>query len=409
VDDDPLVLRLYQDGLSHEGAQVETAADGLAAVQSLRARRPDLVVLDLMMPRFTGVDVLKFIRGQPNLADLPVVVLSNSYMNELAGEAVALGVHKALLKVRCSPTVLTGIINHICSGKPSQEDPAHLLAVPKETNKAVSAASPPQSPPAPPSPTKTATPPQIRREAAASECRAKALSALLDNVSATRAALRSLCQAFANAPNPAARGLALQNLWRKLHFIAATAGLAECHQLAQMASAFEALLFELTDKPDAVTPSVLRTIVATVDFVGLLLDRARDSEADLPPSAPTLVVDDDPLSNRLIVAALRRAHLQARSVEDPLVALQWLQTERYDLVLLDVEMPGMNGFELCRKLRLLPGYEKTPVIYVTSHSDFATRANSILSGGGDLISKPVFPMELAVKALTHLLRNRLGI
>ena len=81
-------------------------------------------------------------------------------------------------------------------------------------------------------------------------------------------------------------------------------------------------------------------------------------------------MDDDPLSNRLVVAALQRAHLQARSTDDPMVGLQWLKESRFDLVLLDIEMPGMDGFELCRRLRTLPGYQKTPVIYVTSHSDF---------------------------------------
>jgi CheY-like chemotaxis protein len=90
------------------------------------------------------------------------------------------------------------------------------------------------------------------------------------------------------------------------------------------------------------------------------------------------------------------------------VGLQWLKERRYDLVLLDIEMPGMDGFELCRRLRTLPGYQKTPVIYVTSHSDFESRAKSILSGGDDLISKPVFPMELAVKAVALLLKRQMA-
>jgi len=412
VDDDPLVLRLYQEGLTQQGARVSIAADGVAAIQALRADKPDLVVLDLMMPRFTGVDVLKFIRAQTALANLPVAVLSNSYMNELARQAVSLGVQKALLKVRCSPSVLMGIINDVCAGRPSSEDPAHLLAVPREAPAAVASAVPP--PPVPPAraPAQiapdapaTSAPTQTAGQTAAAQFQVKARRGLLDNASATCNALRSLCQAFANAANPIERSMSLRNLCRKVHFIAATAGLAGCHQLAQMASAFEALLYELMDKPVSVTPSVLRTIATTVDFVGLLFDRARGSGPETPPVVKVLVVDDDPLSNRLVVAGLRRAHLQAHSEEDPLAALRWLQQRHYDLVLLDIEMPGLDGFEVCRRLRLLPGYEKTPVIYVTAHSDFENRAKSILSSGGDLISKPVFPIELAVKALTHLLKQ----
>src|SRR5438046_2748669 len=52
VDDDPLILKIYRDGLARQGLRVETAGDGLAAVQSLRAAKPDWVVLDLMMPKF---------------------------------------------------------------------------------------------------------------------------------------------------------------------------------------------------------------------------------------------------------------------------------------------------------------------------------------------------------------------
>ncbi len=120
VDDDPLVLKMYQDGLSQLGAQVTTAGDGLAAIRALRNGKPDAMVLDLMMPRLTGVDVLKFVRSEPTMQSLPVVVLSNSYMNAVAAEAAGIGVQKALLKVRCSPSVLIETINDVVAGKSHQ-------------------------------------------------------------------------------------------------------------------------------------------------------------------------------------------------------------------------------------------------------------------------------------------------
>ena len=87
--------------------------------------------------------------------------------------------------------------------------------------------------------------------------------------------------------------------------------------------------------------------------------------------------------------------------------MQWVHETRFDLVLLDIEMPGMNGLDFCKQLRVMPGYRHTPVIFVTSHGDFVNRAKSILSGGNDMISKPVLPIELAVKAVTHLLKANL--
>jgi DNA-binding response OmpR family regulator len=70
-------------------------------------------------------------------------------------------------------------------------------------------------------------------------------------------------------------------------------------------------------------------------------------------------------------------------------------------------MPGMNGFELCTKLRTLPSYKKTPVVFVTSLTDFESRASSMMSGGNDFIAKPFLFIELATKALVYVLRGKL--
>ena len=69
-------------------------------------------------------------------------------------------------------------------------------------------------------------------------------------------------------------------------------------------------------------------------------------------------------------------------------------------------MPGMTGFELCEKIHSRSMNAKTPVVFVTSLTDFETRAQSTKSGGVDLIAKPVLLIEVAVKALTHLLKSQ---
>lgn len=89
------------------------------------------------------------------------------------------------------------------------------------------------------------------------------------------------------------------------------------------------------------------------------------------------------------------------------MGLQWLQERHFDLVLLDVQMPGMDGFELCQRLRKLPGYLNTLVIFVTALAEFENCAKKLLSGGDDLIAKPVFPMDLAVKAVALLLKRQM--
>ena len=80
-----------------------------------------------------------------------------------------------------------------------------------------------------------------------------------------------------------------------------------------------------------------------------------------------------------------RPQLKPIAVDNPQAAYNLLIETRFDLIFLDVDMPGMNGFELCSKLRMLPPHKLTPVVFVTSLNDLESRANSTMSGGNDLI------------------------
>ncbi len=179
-------------------------------------------------------------------------------------------------------------------------------------------------------------------------------------------------------------------------------------QIAQMADALEALLKELYEKPKNITSSALRTVASAIDFLGVLFDRHTLPDQQEIPSANILVVDDEAISRRAVTYALEKAKLKPVNVEDPLVAFKMLSENKFDLIFLDVDMPGMNGFELCSKLRTLPAHKKTPVVFVTSLNDFESRASSTMSGGSDFIAKPFLFIELAVKALVYVLRGRLN-
>jgi DNA-binding response OmpR family regulator len=375
VDDDALILHLYRQKFSEAGFAVETASDGISAVRALRLQPPNLVVLDLMMPRLSGEEVLKFIRSDAALRNTPVVILTNCFMGDQISHAIALGVQGALYKTECKPADLLALTREILSG--------HAPA-----SRTVTSVTPrggvPQT-------SATAAPPEEFAE--------RAPDALAD--------LRTVCQALIRAPDATGRAQQLGELYRRARQVTAIAGFAEHPMISLFTGAFEALLFELSAKPAAITPSITRTVVAGVDFIGELFQRVRDGRTDPALNARLAVVDDDPISNRIVVEAMRRVYLECTSYEDPGKALAAFLAIPQDLILLDIEMPGINGFDFCRQLRTLPGYAKTPVIYVTSHSDFENRAKGILSGGDDLIAKPVYPMELAVKSIMLLLRSRL--
>ena len=130
VEDDTVVVQVYRAKLVREGFAVEVAEDGLVAVKMLAAVKPDVVVLDLMMPKLNGVDVLKYIRATPALKETPVIILSNAHMTSLAREAAAIGAERSLLKSSCTPSKLIDVINDLLSGKAVESDPSKRLAVP---------------------------------------------------------------------------------------------------------------------------------------------------------------------------------------------------------------------------------------------------------------------------------------
>jgi two-component system, OmpR family, alkaline phosphatase synthesis response regulator PhoP len=76
VDDEPNIVRLIEVNLTRHGYQVETANNGVQALEKIRASRPDLVVSDVMMPEMDGFELLSSIRRDPALESLPVIMLT---------------------------------------------------------------------------------------------------------------------------------------------------------------------------------------------------------------------------------------------------------------------------------------------------------------------------------------------
>jgi CheY-like chemotaxis protein len=166
-------------------------------------------------------------------------------------------------------------------------------------------------------------------------------------------------------------------------------------------------LKELHGKPARITQSSLRTIAHAADVLIALCQEAQDPSEGTPQSGLILAVDDEPISRRVLANALGKASLKTISLDDSQLALRVMQENQFDLIFLDADMPVMNGFELCKQLRALPSNKSTPVVFVTSLNDFESRAQSSLAGGNDLIAKPFLMIELAVKALTYLMKPRL--
>ena len=405
VEDDVLIARVYGDKLAAAGFEVVVAQDGLAAVQRLREFTPDIIVLDLLMPKLTGVDVLKFIRQQPALKDVRIIVFSNSFLSNLIEQVASIGVEEALVKASVTPTQLVGVINKTLENPPRRFLSAEVLAAHLSCG-GEGAATP--VPAVPPAPTPAIAPPPVIQDsipAPAPTPVALAPKEFQDRSPAIFASVRQICREFLEAGQTRLESRKLQDLRRKIGFVAQTLGLSGRRQLAQLCNATEALLFELEDKPAAISDSIRHTIASAVALLEHRFEQAAPENGDGRAPWKILLVDDDAVSSRAVVLALGRAKLAATCSTDPFDGLRQLKENSYDLVLLDVNMPGLDGISLCDQMRGLPLHKQTPVIFVTSQADFKTRARSVLSGGNDLIAKPILPNELCVKVLAHLVKT----
>src|SRR6185437_7040034 len=94
---------IYRNKFTVEHLQVEIALDGHTGFEVINSFRPDVVILDLMLPKITGIDLLKKIRAQEDLKHLPVIVFSNTYLSNMVQEAWKAGATKCLSKSNCTP------------------------------------------------------------------------------------------------------------------------------------------------------------------------------------------------------------------------------------------------------------------------------------------------------------------
>ncbi len=205
---------------------------------------------------------------------------------------------------------------------------------------------------------------------------------------------------------------ALLELKNFFHRIAGTAHMVEFSELGYLCAICERNA-ELV--ADGVLP--LEKIVAAfgdaLAAVALVLDAhgagnvdrplprpARAGAAGLLQPAPSgeervlskiLVIDDDPFSANLIDGCLRAAGFMSSYCCHPEQALNAITSELPDLIILDVVMPGLDGFELCRRVRTHPALQFTPIIFVTRKGDLEQRVRGLEVGGNDYIAKPFEP------------------
>ena len=384
IEDNQIVANVYHNKLAVDGYQAEIALDGETGLSKMQTFQPDLLILDLMLPKMSGVEVIRKVRDSADFAKLPIVVFSNTYLTNVIQEAWKAGATKCLSKASCSPREILEIVRNTIGDSGAMMNPFTETADEKQPPKPESAASP-------------------RDIAFQSDLHKK----FIESLPATLVTLRAGLQNLIRAESDVEKLNQIYELYRQLHSLTGNAGITGQNTIACMSDAVEALLKELYEKPKSITPSSLRTVASGVDFLGFLFERGTTTDKRDAPTANVLVVDDEPISRRAVIYAVEKARMKSTPAESAAEALKLLVEKDFDLIFLDVDMPGMNGYELCAKLRAMPQYKKTPIVFVTALSDFDNRTSSMMAGGNDFIAKPFLFIELTVKSLVHVLRAKL--
>ncbi len=115
-----------------------------------------------------------------------------------------------------------------------------------------------------------------------------------------------------------------------------------------------------------------------------------------------LIVDDTPEQIEMAMVVLKSHNYKVRVATKGLTALRALEKHKPDLILLDIFMPEINGFELCRIIKESDEYKNIPVIFLTSSGDEDSIKNGFEAGAQDYVTKPFNPTELLARVNTHI-------
>jgi len=121
VEDDPVVLTAYGHRLEKEGFSVVWAKDGLEAMRVMLQLVPDLVVLDLMLPKFDGTEVIKFMQANVRLKTIPVIILATNSIVDTDDEAVLECASQRFIKDRCTFPMMLQAVRQLLGEMPAND------------------------------------------------------------------------------------------------------------------------------------------------------------------------------------------------------------------------------------------------------------------------------------------------
>jgi CheY-like chemotaxis protein len=118
IEDNAVAANLYRAALSREGYKIEVATDGESGIDAITRLKPDLVLLDLMLPKVDGAEVLRRIRALPGFDQLPIIITSNAYTAARLDDLWKAGATQIVTKASISPKDLARVVKETLDRTP---------------------------------------------------------------------------------------------------------------------------------------------------------------------------------------------------------------------------------------------------------------------------------------------------
>ncbi len=119
-----------------------------------------------------------------------------------------------------------------------------------------------------------------------------------------------------------------------------------------------------------------------------------------------LIVDDTPINLQILGSFLKKYNYRVALSQSGKDAIEFVQNKKIDLILLDIMMPEMNGFEVCKKLKSNSATKDIPVLFITALTDTTSKLKAFEAGGLDYITKPFLPEEVLARVKVNILRRQ---
>jgi CheY-like chemotaxis protein len=401
VDDDLISRQAMSLALKKAFGQPDLAVDGETALAQTDQQAYDVIFLDVQLPGMDGFELCTKIRDAGLNRTTPVVFVTGQSDFDARARSTLSGGNDLMGKPFLIFEITVKALTLALQGRLQRrvQKPLPKLNGRTDSSVTVTDGSRPES-----GSIIAPRPPRSRLTAKEMD---DLISAFLHRASTNLGPLREICQAMLEASDEEKRQAILTDGFLRINSLIAKNGSEVVHPAYRMSTALEGLFKKLLEHPKNSTPSTLATVVSAVDLLQELCAPCLRADLAIKPPINLLVVDDDLVARRAIVGALQTTFRKPESVENGEAALAVAVEKAFDVIFLDVVMPGMDGFEVCAKIRETVPNRATPVIFVTAHGDFETRAKMSRTGGNDLMGKPFLTPEISVKALSFALRGRL--